>query len=188
MSPPSLGIKSKTGKKEGARSKLTYCLLHAVLLLGLLSSPDHGIDMFLRNVGSLSAGYSMLYFRRCTNVNAVAFEILTAVDTESKGLDTKSTELDTKSTGVDKKSAAVDMKNTGVDMKSTGVDMKNTGVETESTGVDNKSAAVDMKNTGVETESIGVDKKSTGVQKNAVFPGCDALGFWQTPQGDIRRD
>jgi hypothetical protein len=44
MSPPSLGLKSKTGKKEEARSKLSYCLLHAALLLGLLSSPDHGND------------------------------------------------------------------------------------------------------------------------------------------------
>jgi hypothetical protein len=40
------------------------CLLHSGFLLGLLFYPDDGGDMFLRNVGRLSADYRTLYPRR----------------------------------------------------------------------------------------------------------------------------
>jgi hypothetical protein len=43
---------------------LPCCLLHASFSLGLLSDPDDGGDMFLRNVGWLSPHYTALYPRR----------------------------------------------------------------------------------------------------------------------------
>jgi hypothetical protein len=45
---------------------LSACyLLHAAFLLSLLFGHDEGGDMFLRNLGLHSSGYTALYPRRC---------------------------------------------------------------------------------------------------------------------------
>jgi hypothetical protein len=43
-------------------NRATY--FHAGFLLGLFFDPEHGGDMFLRNVGCLSMDYTKLYPRR----------------------------------------------------------------------------------------------------------------------------
>jgi hypothetical protein len=49
--------------------RFACCLLHAGFLLGLLFYPEDGGDMFLRNVGRLSANYTALYPRRTLQDN-----------------------------------------------------------------------------------------------------------------------
>jgi hypothetical protein len=43
---------------------LSFPLLPAGFLLGLLSNPENGGDVLIRNVGRLSADYTALYPRR----------------------------------------------------------------------------------------------------------------------------
>jgi hypothetical protein len=64
MSISSLGSKNMPSKKPALRqtaSGSTCYLLHAVILLGFFFDPEEGGDMFLKNVGSLSADYTSLH-------------------------------------------------------------------------------------------------------------------------------
>jgi hypothetical protein len=52
----------EAGRKQA--KPLACCLLNAGFLLGSLFNPEDKAAMFLRNVGSLSTGYTALYPRR----------------------------------------------------------------------------------------------------------------------------
>jgi hypothetical protein len=54
---------SSRSKNKPARALFVTCF-YAGFLLGLFFNPEDGRDMFLRNVGRLSTGYTALYPRR----------------------------------------------------------------------------------------------------------------------------